>query len=237
MEELELKEILRMLWDGRRIIIVFTIILIIFAAVYSCILQTPKYQSSTTLVLARVESSEDGSSTASVTQTDVTMNQKLVSTYSEIIRSKNVLGQVIENLEIANLTQAELRKSVTVEAIEDTEVIRIIVSTEEPEYSARIANEIGKVFSEKIVDMYRINNVYTLDQAEANFTPYNINPVKYIVIAFVGGIFISCAFIIIKNLFDTTVKSAEAIEKNLKVPVIAQIAYYDENIVKKGGKM
>lgn len=96
MEELELKEILRMLWDGRRIIIVFTIILIIFAAVYSCILQTPKYQSSTTLVLARVESSEDGSSTASVTQTDVTMNQKLVSTYSEIIRSKNVLGQVIE---------------------------------------------------------------------------------------------------------------------------------------------
>jgi len=85
--------------------------------------------------------------------------------------------------------------------------------------------------------MYRINNVYTLDQAEANFTPYNINPVKYIVIAFVGGIFISCAFIIIKNLFDTTVKSAEAIEKNLKVPVIAQIAYYDENIVKKGGKM
>ena len=234
MEELELKEILRMLWDGRRIIIVFTIILIIFAAVYSCILQTPKYQSSTTLVLARVESSEDGSSTASVTQTDVTMNQKLVSTYSEIIRSKNVLGQVIENLEIANLTQAELRKSVTVEAIEDTEVIRITVSTEEPEYSARIANEIGKVFSEKIVDMYRINNV---DQAEANFTPYNINPVKYIVIAFVGGIFISCAFIIIKNLFDTTVKSAEAIEKNLKVPVIAQIAYYDENIVKKGGKM
>ena len=187
--------------------------------------------------MARVESSEDGSSTASVTQTDVTMNQKLVSTYSEIIRSKNVLGQVIENLEIANLTQAELRKSVTVEAIEDTEVIRITVSTEEPEYSARIANEIGKVFSEKIVDMYRINNVYTLDQAEANFTPYNINPVKYIVIAFVGGIFISCAFIIIKNLFDTTVKSAEAIEKNLKVPVIAQIAYYDENIVKKGGKM
>ena len=151
MEELELKEILRMLWDGRRIIIVFTIILIIFAAVYSCILQTPKYQSSTTLVLARVESSEDGSSTASVTQTDVTMNQKLVSTYSEIIRSKNVLGQVIENLEIANLTQAELRKSVTVEAIEDTEVIRITVSTEEPEYSARIANEIGKVFSEKLI--------------------------------------------------------------------------------------
>ncbi len=236
MEELDLKEIFKMLWDGRRIIIVVTVILVIIAAVYSCILQTPKYQASTTLVLAKVESSEDKAS-SSVTQTDVTLNQKLVSTYSQIIKSKNVLGQVIENLDIANLTEEELRKNVTVESIEDTEVIRITVSDEKPEYSARIANEIGKVFSEKIVDMYKINNVYTLDQAEADFTPYNINPVKYIILAFAGGTFISCLGIVIKNLFDTTVRSAESIEKNLKIPVIAQIAYYDENIVKKGGKM
>jgi len=235
MEELDLKEIFKMLWADRRIIIVVTVILMIIATVYSCVIQTPKYQSYTTLVLTKAENADDSSST-SVTQTDVTMNQKLVSTYSEIVKSKNILRQVIENLQIANLTQSDLRSNITVEAIEDTEVIKIVVSNENPEYAAKIANEIGKVFSEKIVDMYKINNIYTLDEAEASHTPYNKKPLKTIFIAMVAGIFISCAFIIVKSLFDTTVKSADEIEKALKVPVIAQIAYYDSYIEKKGGK-
>ncbi len=235
MEELDLKEIFKMLWSNRRIIIVVTVVLMIIAIIYSFVIQTPKYQSYTTLVLTKAENTEDSAST-SVTQTDVTMNQKLVSTYSEIVKSKNILSQVIENLQIANLTQADLRSNVTVEAIEDTEVIKIIVSNENPEYAAKIANEIGRVFSEKIVDMYKINNIYTLDEAEVSHTPYNKKPVKNIIIAILAGIFISCAFIIVRSLFDTTVKTAEEIEKALKVPVIAQIAYYDSYIDKKGGK-
>ena len=147
MEELDLKEIFRMLWNSRRFIITITIFFVIIAAVYSYVIQTPKYQSYTTIVLTKAENTEDTNS--SITQTDVTMNQKLVSTYSEIVKSKTVLAQVISNLQIADLTEEQLRKSVTVSAVEDTEVIKIIVSNQNPEYAAKIANEIGKVFSEK----------------------------------------------------------------------------------------
>ena len=201
---------------------------------YSYVIQTPKYQSYTTIVLTKAENTEDTNS--SITQTDVTMNQKLVSTYSEIVKSKTVLAQVISNLQIADLTEEQLRKSVTVSAVEDTEVIKIIVSNQNPEYAAKIANEIGKVFSEKISDMYKINNVYTLDAAEPSSTPYNIKPAKYIAIAIVAGIFISCAIIIVMGLFDTTVKSAEEIEQALKIPVIAQLELVDETAMRKGGR-
>lgn len=234
MEELDLKEIFRMLWNSRRFIITITIFFVIIAAVYSYVIQTPKYQSYTTIVLTKAENTEDTNS--SITQTDVTMNQKLVSTYSEIVKSKTVLAQVISNLQIADLTEEQLRKSVTVSAVEDTEVIKIIVSNQNPEYAAKIANEIGKVFSEKISDMYKINNVYTLDAAEPSSTPYNIKPAKYIAIAIVAGIFISCAIIIVMGLFDTTVKSAEEIEQALKIPVIAQLELVDETAMRKGGR-
>lgn len=233
MEELDLKEIFKVIWGGRKLIITLTIIAIIIAAIYSFVLQTPKYQSSTTLVLTKAETTTDAGT--SVTTTDVTMNQKLISTYSEILKSKSVLSQVISNLEIANLTEGELRSNVTVTAIKDTEVIKITVSNENSEYAKRIANEIGKVFSAKISEMYKINNVYTLDVAEAPSSPYNINPPKYMTIAAIVAIFVSCAYLIIRSLFDTTVKSAEEIEKALKVPVIAQIVYYDET-VKRGGR-
>ncbi len=233
MEELDLKEIFGIIWEKKKIIIVFTLILVAIATIYSFIIQTPKYKSTISLILARSENSEE--TATSVTTTDITINQKLVSTYSDIVKRKSVLRPVIANLQIANLTEDELKSNVTVTAKEDTEVIEITVSNENPEYAAKIANEIGAVFSEKIKEIYKLNNVYTLDYAEPDDVPYNIKPMKYIMIAFIGGLFISCACILVMSLFDTTVKSAEEIEKSLKIPVISQMPYYDDSI-KKGGK-
>ena len=208
-----------------------TATLVLIAAIYSFILQTPKYKSTTTVVLTMSE----GENATAVTTTDVTLNQKLLGTYVDIVKRDMVIDKVIENLQIANLTSSQLKSDVTVSTKEDTYIIDITVSNENSEYAARIANEIGKVFSEEVSKMYKMNNIYILDSAKVNSTPYNVKPAKYIGIAFIAGIFISCAVIVIMNLFDTTVKSADEIEKALKVPVIAQLAFYDDTI-KKGDR-
>ena len=174
-----------------------------------------------------------GENATAVTTTDVTLNQKLLGTYMDIVKRDMIIDKVIANLQIANLTSAELKSDVTVSTKEDTYIIDITVSNENAEYAARIANEIGRVFSEEVSQMFKMNNVYILDSAKVNSTPYNVKPAKYIGIAFIAGIFISCAIIVVMNLFDTTVKSADEIEKALKVPVIAQLAFYDDTI-KKG---
>lgn len=226
MEEIDVKELLKTIWNRKLIIIIVALIFAIIAAIYSFKIQKPKYQANTTVVLTKAGNTEN--SADAVTSTDITMNQDLVATYSKIIKSNSVLGQVISNLQIDGLTEDELRQNVTVEAIEDTEVISISVISEDPEMAADIANEIGKVFSEKIVDMYKINNVYTLDVAETPQNPYNINPKKYILIAFVIGIILPCGIIVLITLFDNTVKSSSEIEELLNTPVIAQINYYSE---------
>lgn len=229
MEELDLKEIFWIIWDKKKIVLAITAILVLIAAIYSFILQTPKYKSTTTVVLTMSE----GENATAVTTTDVTLNQKLLGTYVDIVKRDMVIDKVIENLQIANLTSSQLKSDVTVSTKTDTYIIDITVSNENSEYAARIANEIGKVFSEEVSKMYKMNNIYILDSAKVNSTPYNVKPAKYIGIAFIAGIFISCAVIVIMNLFDTTVKSADEIEKALKVPVIAQLAFYDDTI-KKG---
>lgn len=232
MEELDLKELMKELWNKKFVIIIITLIAVIVASIYSMKIQKPKYQAATTLVLTQSASSSDSDA---VTSTDVTMNQKLVTTYSEIIKSKSILSQVIDNLELKDISFAELKNNIQVEAVEETEVIKITVTSDNPEDAAKIANEIGKVFSEKIVDMYKINNIYTLDVAETPKSPYNINPKKYIIIAFALGIIISCAIIVVLSLFDNTVKSSAEIERMLDTPVIAQITYYDKIDEKEEG--
>lgn len=234
MEEIDVKELLKTIWNRKLIIIIVALIFAIIAAIYSFKIQKPKYQASTTVVLTKAGNTEN--SADAVTSTDVTMNQDLVATYSEIIESNSVLGQVIDNLQIEGLTENDLRQNITVEAVEETEVIRITVVNENAENAARIANEIGKVFSEKIVDMYKINNVYTLDVAEIPEEPYNINPKKYILIAFALGIILSCGICVVISLFDNTVKSSSKIEEVLNTPVIAQINYYSDLEEKEGGE-
>ena len=51
------------------------------------------YSSYTTVVLA-----QQANSNSAITQSDITVNQKLVSTYSEIVKSKLVLQQTIDQL-------------------------------------------------------------------------------------------------------------------------------------------
>ena len=239
MEELDLKELFEIFWHKKAQIILLILIFMVSGLIYSVGFVTPMYTSSTTLVLVGTESVNDTETqqTESITPTDITINSKLVSTYRELVKSKSILGQVISNLGI-QIDEEELRKHIEVTAVEDTELIEISVSDENPTYAAKIANEIANVFREKIAgEIYKINNVYIVDQAEVASEPSNVNHVKNVVIfAFIGAI-VAVMYVLIANMLDTTIKTQEDIEKMIKIPVLASIPMYDmemEKLKKKG---
>lgn len=170
-----------------------------------------------------------------ITATEITVNSKLVSTYSELVKSKNILRQVISNLGI-KVDEEKLRKNITVSSVKDTELIEITVKDENPVYSAQIANEIAKVFTEKVKDIYNIDNVQIVDEAEVANMPSNINHEKDIIIFTFIGLVIAVCYVLIVNMLDTTVKTAEDIENGFKVPVLASIPIYETDIQKIKGK-
>lgn len=240
MEELDLKELFQIFWNKKVQILLIILIFIVIGIIYTVGFVTPMYSSSTTLVLAGTESSSSTNTTGadSITTSDITINSKLVATYSELVKSKNVLRQVISNLGI-NVDEANLRQNVSVSSVKDTEVIEITVSNENAGYSAKIANEIAKVFTEKVGEIYNINNVHVVDEAEVSSSPSNVNHAKDIVIfAFIGAV-IAIMYVLIANMLDTTVKTQQDIEKLTKCPVLASIPIYDmgmEKLKKRGGK-
>ena len=51
------------------------------------------------------------------------------------------------------------------------------------------------------------------------------------------GIVVAAGYVLIMNMLDTTVKTAEEVEKELKIPVLATIPLYSfEPAKNKGGK-
>lgn len=239
MEELDLKELFNLFWNKKLQIILIVLIFIVLGVIYTVGFTTPMYTSSTTLLLAGTEKQEgQAQTTNSITATDITINSNLVSTYSELVKSKNVLSQVISNLGI-NINEDELRKNISVTAVKDTELIEIAVTTQNPEYAPRIANETAKVFIQKVAEFYNINNVHIVDEAELSQEPSNINHQKDIIIFAFIGLVVAVVYVLVANMLDTTIKTAEEIEKYFKVPVLASVPVCDlEGAIdkKRGGR-
>ena len=239
MEELDLKELLQLFWEKRIHIILITAIFFIIGIIYSLGFVTPKYQAGTKLLLA-TNSSPEETVTESITTSDVTINSKLVSTYSELVKSNKVVREVISVLGIKESEQS-IRNSITVSAISATEVIQIKVKHEDPVLATKIANETAKVFKELIKEYYGMENVHIVDEAEVPENPCNVNHPKTVLIFTFIGIVLASMYVLVLNMLDTTVKTEEDVERIAGLTVLASLPIYGAGEDKtknkrKGGK-
>ena len=239
MEELDLKELLELFWSKIWQMILIVIIAIGIGVVYTLGFVTPKYSSSTRFIVAGGGTTEIGGETTdgtnSITTADITLNSKLVPTYNEIIKTNNVARQVISNLGI-DVTEEEIINNISVTTKEDTEMVILTVTNENAVYAAKIANEMVKILAEQVNKIYNLNNLYVMDEAEVDSTPSNINHVKDVVIFAFIGVVISVLYVLLANMLDTTVKTAEDTEKEFDIPVIATIPLIENFNAVKGGK-
>lgn len=237
MEELDLKELFAMFWNKKAEIVFITLILMVIGVMYSYYYITPVYTAKTDLVLVQSSSTASQTGDLGITSTDLTINSKLVATYSELIKRNAVFGQVAANLDISNEEAETIKQNISVNSAKDTEIIEIKVTNEDPNKAADVANEIATVFSEKIVEIYNISNIYLLDRAEAPTKPSNINHMKDIVIFAFIGLVISAVYILVSNMLDTTIKTEEDIEKVTGLIVLTAIPDYETELKNgRGGK-
>lgn len=220
MEETELRElfliILRRFW----IIVLITVISVATSGIVSYFVLDFEYETFTTLMLSKPNT---GIGTNEIIQyNDILLNQKLVSTYGEIAKSRIVSNEVIKNLEL-DLTPEQLRNKVSVSLVKDTEIIKIVVNDNSPELAAKIANETAQVFKRNVVNMMKIENVQVIDKAEVPINPVKPRPMLNMVIAGVLGVMISVFLIFFLEYIDNTIKTPSDVERYLDLPIIGMI--------------
>ena len=219
MEELDLKELFSYYIKKLPIIILTAILALLVGYLYIEEFQVPMYNGTTTIIL--VENKEDKEN-STVTQNDLTVNEKLVSTYSEIIKSRRVLKPVIDDLEL-DTTIDKLKKQITVTSVSGTSIIEIKVSDKNKRIAVKIANKIAEVFETEISDIYKLENISVIDEAIVEKKPYNVNIPKQMIIYALIGIVLSCGLIFIMFYFDNSIKSKKEIETKLNLPVLGEI--------------
>lgn len=216
MEEIDLTELFDYFLKRALYIFITVIACLVIGLTYTIFLKEPKYKSDVNVIIVN----KDKQTTS--LQSDLAANQKLAATYRELVGSRRILNQVIDNLDL-NYSIGQLQQMVSVENVNDTEIIKITVSSSEPKEAKVIANETAKIFQDEVKDIYNLENVSIVDKAILAKEPYNINIVKESVIYIALGMVLSCGVIFVIYYFDNTIKSIDQVEKRLGVPVIGTV--------------
>jgi len=135
------------------------------------------------------------------------------------------------------MSVSELSQNISVTNETDTELIRITVSSLDKEQAALVANEIAKVFSEEIINIYNIKNVSIIDYAIVSNVPYNINVVKDAIIYGLVGIVAGLGIVFVMFYFDTTIKNPEEIQEKIGLPLLGVVPKFESSKSKSKKKI
>ena len=211
-------------------LVLFILICMVCCTAALCITKFVMKEEFTATAKLIIVQKSDSATQQNLTYSDQQLSQKLAATYSQIIMSEAISDPVISNLNLYDLygiDSEKYNKIVKVSSANNTEVINVDVTTNDPVLSADIANEVVNVFEEKIYDIMQIENVTTLTDAKIPQKKSGPSAFKNTVIGGILGLLI-CAVITILQLFtDTKVKTEEEVKKIFDYPIIGSIPDFE----------
>lgn len=224
-EVIDLTEILSAVRQHLLELIFVTLVAALVGFTASKFLMNPKYDSSALMI---VNTRQDVNT--NVTSDQINSATKLVSTYSIIIKSDTVLQQVIDNLGL-NLTYAQLNKRVTVAAVDDTQVMKITVQSDSPEWARQVCEQIITVAPDVIKEAVEAGSVKVISNASLATEPVSPNIKKNTMLAAAVGFVLVIGIIVLQVLLDNKINTEEDVTKYLDMTVLGVIPQYDQ-----GGK-
>ncbi|MDU2354715.1 MAG: Wzz/FepE/Etk N-terminal domain-containing protein [Anaerococcus sp.] len=189
----------------------------------SSYLLTPKYDSNATMIVSNSTSTDSQNpDQTNVELGQIQANKALISTYSEIVKSRGIADKVISNLNL-DMSYESFSQKVSIEPVNDTQIISVKVVDTIPERAKDIANETANIFKDSIGDIMKVDNVQILDGATLPEGPSSPNIKKNTSIGIVLGLVLGVLIAIFKELSDKTIKSQEQVMEYFDIPVIGVI--------------
>ncbi|MGX4668306.1 YveK family protein [Cerasibacillus sp. JNUCC 74] len=220
-ETISLKEIFAVLKKRFLLIMACIIGAGVIAAIASYFILTPAYEANSSFIVNQSQQDADKQYNIS----DIQTNVELINTYNVIIKSPRILDAVIEKLNL-DMTNDQLAEKIQVSSEEQSQVVTVTATDENPEQAVEMANTTVTTFQDEIPDLMNVDNVKILSEAYlgANPTPVSPKPMLNLAIAIVLGAMIGVGIAFLLEYLDNTITTEEDVEKHLHTPVIGTIS-------------
>ena len=220
-ENINISEILDALKKRYKIIISITLAFTIIAALVSFFVIKPKYEVTTKLFIGKEQSK-----TQDFNSNDITMYQKLLSTYAEVVTTNDLVEKAIEKGKIDE-TVKDVKEGLKVTPRADTQILEISYTGTNKEEAVDIVENITDQFIKESKKLIPNGNIKIIQKAKMPEKPVSPNKKLNILIAFVLGLMVSIGLSLLLEFMDNTYKSKEELEKVVDLPVLGVIPELD----------
>ena len=218
--EIDVLSLLRTIWRKKFLILLTAILTTGLAFAYSAFLVTPQYDSTTRLYV--VNQSSDN--VAGITNQDLQAGSFLVKDYKEIILSQDVLKNVTTTLGITE----DIKDKITVTIPTDTRILSITVRDSDPNQAATIANTLREEAARKIIEVTKVSDVTTLEEALPAENPSTPQTKRNLVLGFIVGAFLATALVFVLEVLDDRVKRPQDIEESLGLTLLGVVPHAEK---------
>ncbi|MDG4514094.1 Wzz/FepE/Etk N-terminal domain-containing protein [Streptococcus suis] len=210
--EIDVLALLRTIWRKKFLILLTALLTTGLAYAYSAFLVTPQYDATTRLYVVN-QNTEAG---AGLTNQDLQAGSFLVKDYKEIILSQDVLKNVTTTLGITD----DIKEKITVNIPVDTRILSITVRDSDPNQAATTANVLREEAANKIIDVTKVSDVTTLEEAVPALEPSTPQTKRNMALGFIAGFFLATALVLILEVLDDRVKRPQDIEETLGLTLL-----------------
>lgn len=219
--------VLKRLW----VIIIASIVGAAVALFGTLLLISPKYESSAMFYVNNSNISV-GDVSVSMSSGDLSTSRGLVKSYIVILNTRETLKDVIDYADV-DLTVGELSGMISAASVDNTEIFKVTVTSPDPNEAQQVANAIAYILPKRIGTIIEGTSAQIVDSAVAAANPSSPSYTNNTLIGFALGLLLSVAIIVLRELFDITIRTEEDIAMACPHPVLAAVP--DMEAQSKGG--
>lgn len=185
---------------------------------------TPKYQSQAILyVLSK--------STSVTSFADIQIGSAVSEDLEIIATSKPVIDGAIEKVKNSTgkiFTRGDVKDMLQVSNVEDTRILKIIVTGTNPEDACSIANAIAETTASQMAEIMKSDPPTTVERAEVEEKPISPSLIKNMILGAAIAMFLICVVLVVTFAMNDNIKNEEQVKRYLDAPTLVTIPYISD---------
>ena len=229
--EIDFGRVFRAIMDKAWLVAIVAVLCAVIAFAVTLFFITPQYESAAMFYVNNSNLSL-GDTSVSISSGDLSTSRNLVDSYIVILNTRATIVDVIDYAGVSR-TYKEVKKMISSEAVNETEIFQVTVTSPDPEEAERIANAVAYILPKRIGTIIDGTSAKVVDAAVVPTKPSSPSYTRNTVIGFLLGFALTVAVIALREIFDTTIRAEEDISQCCKHPILASVP--DMTAPSKGG--
>ena len=241
---IDLLHIIKTIWHRAWIVVLTGLVTGFLGFAVSNFIIPPTYSSSVMLYVNN-SSFSLGNTSFSISSSEITAAQSLVKTYTEILKNRTTLERIISKAEVG-YSYKQLYDMITAAPSNNTEIMKVKVTSTDPYEASRIANTIAEVLPNRISEIIDGASMEVVDSAIPILDKVSPSITKYTAVGLILGVLFSVAVLVVLALLDDTIHDEDYVLKTYDYPILGKVpdllnsgtkqyAYYSKRTPKRHG--